>query len=63
MITNDAVQLGMLALILGLVFYTSHSNHPAFRRFYRYVPALLLCYFLPSLLTTFNIIDAHDSQL
>ncbi|AFU98372.1 DUF819 domain-containing protein [Simiduia agarivorans] len=63
MITNDAVQLGLLAMILGLVFYTSHSNHRAFRSFYRYVPALLLCYFLPSLLTTFNIIDAHDSQL
>lgn len=63
MITNDAVQLGILALILGLVFYTSHSNHRIFRGFYRYVPALLLCYFLPSLLTTFNIIDTHDSQL
>ncbi|MDN3639143.1 DUF819 family protein [Simiduia curdlanivorans] len=63
MITNDAVQLGLLALILGAVFYTSHSNSPVFKNFYRYVPALLLCYFLPSLLTTFGIIDTHDSQL
>ncbi|BFM11012.1 DUF819 family protein [Simiduia litorea] len=63
MITNDAVQLGLLALILGAVFHTSQSNYPLFRNFYRYVPALLLCYFLPSLLTTFGIIDSHDSQL
>lgn len=63
MITNDAVQLGLLALILGAVFYTYHSNHPALRAFYRYVPALLLCYFVPSLMTTFGIIDPHHSQL
>lgn len=63
MITNDAVQLGLLALILGTVFYTHNSNHPSLRTFYRYVPALLLCYFLPSLLTTFGIIDTHNSQL
>ena len=63
MITNDAVQLGLLALILGAVFHTSQSNNPILRNFYRYVPPLLLCYFLPSLLTTFGIIDSHDSQL
>jgi uncharacterized membrane protein len=61
-ITNDAVELGLLAAILGGVFYTSQSNHPWLRGFYRYVPALLLCYFLPSLLTTFGIID-KQSQL
>lgn len=61
-ITNDAVELGLLAAILGGVFYTSQSNHPWARAFYRYVPALLLCYFLPSLLTTFGIID-KESQL
>jgi uncharacterized membrane protein len=63
MITNDAVQLGLLMMILGVVFYTSQSQHGFFRAFYRYVPALLLCYFLPSLLNTFGIIDAENSQL
>lgn len=63
MITNDAVQLGLLALILGAVFHTSHSTQPTFRAFYRYVPALLLCYFIPSLMTTFGLIDTHESQL
>ncbi|MGD8977454.1 MAG: DUF819 family protein, partial [Gammaproteobacteria bacterium] len=57
LVTNDAVVLGMLSLILGLVFYTERSDHPFWRRFYRYVPGLLLCYFLPSLLNTFGIVD------
>jgi uncharacterized membrane protein len=63
LITNDAVVLGLLALILGLVFYTERSEHPWCRRFYRYVPALLLCYFLPSLLNTFGIVDPEQSRL
>ena len=63
MITNDAIILGMLAAILGFVFYTAGSEHRFWKRFYRFVPALLLCYFLPSLLTTFDIIDAESSQL
>ncbi|WP_237064778.1 DUF819 family protein [Microbulbifer guangxiensis] len=63
MITNDAIILGMLAAILGFVFYTAGSEHRFWKRFYRFVPALLLCYFLPSLLTTFGIIDAEQSNL
>jgi uncharacterized membrane protein len=63
MITNDAVILGLLAVILGAVFYTSHSPHPVFRKFYKYVPALLMCYFLPSLLNTAGIIDGEQSRL
>jgi uncharacterized membrane protein len=63
MITNDAVIFGLLAAILGVVFYTSHSPHPAFRKFYKYVPALLMCYFLPSLFNTAGIIDVEQSRL
>ncbi len=63
LITNDATVLGLLALILGFVFYTSHSGSPFWQRFYTYVPALLLCYFLPSLLNTFGVVDGHASNL
>ena len=63
MITNDAVVLGLLAVILGLVFKTQASQRPFFQRFYRYVPALLLCYFLPSLLNTFNVVDGNASSI
>lgn len=63
LVTNDAVALGILATILGFVFYTSSSRHPFWQKFYRFIPALLLCYFLPSLLNTFGVIDGDTSQL
>ncbi|MFT5294868.1 MAG: putative membrane protein [Colwellia sp.] len=62
-LTNDASVMGLLAIILGLVFYTSNSEHPAFKKFYKYVPALLMCYLLPSLLNTFGIVSAELSQV
>ena len=63
LITNDAVVLGLMAVILGAVFYTSHSNNKFFKAFYTYVPALLLCYFIPSLFNSFGIIDGEGSSL
>lgn len=63
LITNDGVVIGLLALVLGAVFYTSNSNQPFFKSFYKYVPALLLCYFIPSLLNTFGIVDGDKSQV
>ena len=63
LITNDAVVFGILMVILALIFWTSHSEHPHWRRLYRYVPALLLCYFLPGLLGTIGLISGDHSQL
>ena len=63
LITNDAVVLGILAVILGAVFATSASEHPFFVRFYRYVPSLLLCYFLPAILGTAGIVSGETSKL
>lgn len=63
LITSDAVTLGILALCLGFVFYTSRSGHPGWNRFYRLVPALLVCYLLPSLLNSFGVIDSKNSNL
>ena len=63
LITNDATVLGLLALILGFVIYTQQSSHPAWQKFYKYVPALLMCYFLPSLLNTFGIVDGKGSDV
>ncbi|MEO1366427.1 MAG: DUF819 family protein, partial [Acidobacteriota bacterium] len=61
--TNDATVLGILMMILGFVFWSSHSEHPVFKRFYSVVPALLMCYFIPSLFSTANIISGDHSQL
>ena len=62
-VTDDAAILGLLAITLGAVFYTTQSEHPRWRAFYRYVPSLLLCYFIPSLYNTFGLIDADQSRL
>ena len=63
LVTNDATILGMLAVILGLVFYTENSDHRFWKRFYTYVPGLLLCYFVPSLLNAFGVINPEESRL
>lgn len=62
-ITNDAVVFGMLMAILGFVFWSSNSAWSGFQRFYKIVPMLLMCYFLPSLLTLFGIVDPEVSNL
>ena len=63
LITNDAVVLGLLAVTLGAIFWTTQSPHPFWKRFYTYVPALLLCYFIPAVYNTLGIIDGEESRL
>lgn len=55
LITNDAVILGILIVLLGLIFYTSSIKEGGWGKFYKYIPALLLCYFLPSIFTSLEI--------
>ena len=63
LITNDAVVLGILMAILGAVFITSHSNVPLWKKFYTYVPPLLLCYFVPSVFSTLGVYSGDVSKL
>ncbi len=63
LVTNDAVVLGMLAAILGAVFWTSARPDGFWKKFYSYVPALLLCYLIPALLNTMGIISGSSSGL
>lgn len=63
LITNDAIVFGLLMAILAAIFITSNSKHPFWQKFYTFVPALLLCYFIPSLLTTFGVVSEADSNL
>ncbi|MEX0719891.1 MAG: DUF819 family protein [Balneolaceae bacterium] len=63
LITNDAIVFGLLMAILALIFITSHSKHPGWQKFYKFVPSLLLCYFIPSLLTTFGVVSEEESNL
>ena len=63
LITSDAVVLGLLAAILALVFWSADLKTGWVRRLYAIFPPILLCYFLPSLLTTFGVVDPETSRL
>ncbi len=55
LITNDAAVFGLLMALLMLIFKT--ATDVRFSKFYKVIPALLLCYFLPSLFSTLGIIS------
>jgi uncharacterized membrane protein len=63
LITNDAVIFGILVAMLGLIFWTSSIKSGFWGLFYKIVPMLLVCYFLPSLLTFFGLVDHKVSHL
>ncbi len=61
--TNDAIVFGILMLALGFVFYTSSRKEGFWKKFYSVVPALLMCYLIPSIFNSLGIIDPETSQL
>lgn len=63
LITNDAVVLGILMAILGVVFVTAHSEAPLWKKFYTYIPPLLLCYFVPSVFSSVGLYSGEVSKL
>ena len=65
LITDDAVTLGLLLVILAVIFKTASLKHPFWKKFYTFCPVLLLCYFIPALLGSFDIVatDKEGSKL
>lgn len=63
LVTNDAVVFGILMTVLGIVFFTSGLKNKYVQKFYTVLPPLLLCYFLPGILNSLNIIDGENSSL
>ncbi|MCX2837536.1 DUF819 family protein [Salinimicrobium sp. MT39] len=61
--TNDAIVLGLLMLALGFVFFTSSKKEGFWYKFYKVVPALLMCYLIPAILNSLNIISDETSNL
>ncbi len=73
--TNDIIVFGLLMGLLALVFYTSSLKGGFWEKFYKIVPALLLAYVLPAVLSSTHLIAtdwitiengqavAHKSQL
>lgn len=61
--TNDAIVLGILMVSLGFVFLTSSKEEGFWKKFYSIVPALLMCYLIPAIFNSLNIISDETSQL
>ncbi|TYB70479.1 DUF819 family protein [Bizionia saleffrena] len=61
-ISNDAIVFGILMLCLGVVFYTENLKNKFWTSFYKFVPALLMCYLLPAVFNSLGIISADTSQ-
>lgn len=63
LITNDKIVFGILLAILALIFYTSGLESKNWKRLYTVIPALFLCYMIPAVLTSFNVIDPESTNL
>lgn len=61
--TNDAIVLGILLVVLAAIFVTANSDRPFWQKFYTFVPSLLLCYFVPSILNSLGLISGEASNL
>ncbi|WP_160131967.1 DUF819 family protein [Kordia antarctica] len=60
--SSDKIVFGILMVILGFVFYTESSKNSGWRKFYKFVPALLICYLLPAILSSLGIISDKYSE-
>ena len=60
---NDATVLGFLIMLLTAIFVMEKSNIPSVKKFFKYVPALLLCYFIPSIFNSLGVISGEESNL
>ncbi len=61
--SDDRIVFGILAIVLGFIFYTSSRSSKGWQRFYRIVPALLLCYLIPAILEFLGIVSKEHSKL
>ncbi len=61
--SNDAIVFGIIMLTLGFVFYTSSIKEGFWKVFYRFIPAVLMCYLLPAIFNSLGIIDAETSKV
>lgn len=54
--TDDFMVFGILFAILAFVFYTSSLENKFWKSFYTIFPSLLLCYLIPSILSSLGVI-------
>jgi uncharacterized membrane protein len=63
LITNDIVGLGLIAATLAVIFWAASGPTPLLKKVFAWVPALLLCYFIPAIYNTAGLIDGHNTSL
>ena len=63
LISNDFVGLGLIAATLALIFWAASGPTPLLKKIFAWVPALLLCYFIPAIYNTAGVIDGHNTSL
>jgi len=63
LITSDIVVFGLIAGTLGLIFWLASGPTPFWKKFFTWVPALLLCYFVPAIYNTFGLIDGTQGAI
>lgn len=63
LIQNDIIVFGLIAATLGAIFWSAGSDLPWLKKFYAFVPALLLCYFIPGIYNTVGLIDGANTRL
>lgn len=57
---NNIIVFGILAISLAAIFYTSSLK--SWKKFYTIFPSLLLCYMLPAVLNTANVISSETKE-
>ena len=60
---SDTIVFGLLAIVLAFIFYTSSLQSKRWKKFYMFVPALLLCYLIPAVLDALGLISKEYSGL
>ncbi len=63
LISSDIVALGLIAATLALIFWAASGPTPMLKKIFAWVPALLLCYFIPAIYNTAGIIDGQNTSL
>jgi len=63
LIEHDGIILGIFFITLAGIFYTRQLENAYWKKFYTWVPSLLLCYIIPGTLNSLGIIAGEESKL
>lgn len=60
---SDTIVFGLIMITLGIIFYTSSIKNGFWPKFYKYMPALLMAYLIPSLFSSLGLVSEENSQI